>query len=174
MTDLIGGLRDRLITENIRNLIEDCLGELNWTNTPNSFIKNSLTIVSYPIDDNMEIEPNLVSVSSEDTVSDEAEMGSLLSEVKTEYAIDIFAENFVSGKHLAGDIRAILEGRFFSIGRYGPVVDILDLRQATPSVLFSVELENISSGKQRFYNKPFQKYWWTIVFDVVDYYDNDE
>lgn len=170
----VGGLRDRLITENIRNLIEDHLEQLDWFEANNQLRQNDLTIISTPVDSLTEIEPNLVSVVSEDMDYQDAEMGSRLSEFRVQYAVDIYAEDDATGKHLAGDVRAILEGRFSTLGRADTPVDIYDLTQATPTVIFTVDLENISMGKQRFYNKPFEKYWWTIVFDVVDLYATDE
>ncbi len=174
MTIYVGGLRDRLITENLRNLIEDVLDSLGWFDSGNQLRLQPLTVISTPVDSSTEIEPNIVSVVAEDSDSFEAEMGSLLSEFRSSYAVDIYAEDDATGKHLAGDVRAILEGRFASLGRVGTEVEVYDLTQATPTVIFTIDLENISMGKQRFYNKPYEKFWWTIVFDVVDQYATDE
>ncbi len=174
MSTVVGGLRDRLITENIRNLVEDSLDALGWFDSGNELIEMSLEVITYAIDDDTEIDPNIISIISEDTSYDEVELGSNMSDFIYTYAVDIYAEDQASGKHLTGDVRAILEGRFPSINRVGVTIPIYDLREATPSLLFTVDLQNISSSKQRMYNKPFQRNWWTIMFDVLDTYTDED
>lgn len=169
----VGGLRDRLVVENVRNLIEECLSDLGWFSS-NSLINNPLEIRTEPVDDDTEILPNVITIVDEDVDSMEQEMGSDFREHRWSYAIDIFAEDTASGKHLAGDVRAILQGKLPSIGRVGDRVAVYDLTQATPDVMFYIEIEDVVSGRQRYYTKPFQKFWWTVLFDVVDYYDNED
>lgn len=176
MTTIVGGLRDRLIVENIRNLIEAGLDQLGWFDEDNALINNPLEVRTEPIPENEEITPNVVVITDEDVISDEFEMGNeSLTEDVWEYAIDIFAEDNASGKHLCGDIRALLEGKFKTSVQYsGTTLPIFDLTAATPSQLFTVEIDGIVSGRQRMYAKPYQKHWWTIVFTVTDVHGSED
>jgi len=174
MVQYVGGLRDRLIVESVRSLIEDCMDQLGWFDVDNALINRSLTVMADDLDKDTELHPNIICVTIEDTDYDYAELGSNLSEFRYGCAIDIYAEDAASGKHMCGDVRAILEGRFTSIGRNDTIIPIYDMTLATPTVIFNVDSERISSGRQRFYNKPFEKYWWTIVFDLVDTYSNED
>lgn len=173
---IVGGLRDRLIVENLRNLIESGLDELGWFDQSNALINHGLQVRTEPIADDEEIRPNVIAITDEDIISSEYELGNeSLTESTWAYAIDIYAEDNASGKHLCGDIRAILEGKFTSSVQYsGRTLPIFNLTEATPTQVFTVDIENIASGKQRVYGKPYQKYWWTILFDVVDIHGSED
>lgn len=168
----VGGLRDRLIHDNLYSMIYDALYELGWL-TANSNHK-AVRVRAEPIPVNEEITPNVVAISDEHTLIDEMELGSHLSEYRWEYWVDIYAESLPIGKHLAGDVRTILEGKFNSIGRYTPNVVVYDLTQATPSEIFTCEIENVEVERSRFYEKPFQKYWYMIRFELVDCYIDED
>lgn len=170
---VVGGLRDRLIIENIRWLIEENLRLLGWYEENNTLIDYSITVRSSPVEDDEELLPNIVAVSTEGTTSDYLELGSDLEEFTWNFYIDIYAEDHASGLHLCGDIKAIIGGKLPSIGRLGKTLDIYDLTMATPPVLFRVEVDKIESQRSRVYNKAFQKFWWVVGFQLTDSYLND-
>ena len=173
MTTIVGGLRDRLITENIRIMLVDALTNLGWFDSNTQLRSMPLQVRTEPVPPDEEAKPNIIAISSEDIIDTEAEMGSNLSDFTYTYAIDIYAERASTGKHLAGDVRSILQGRFPSIGRTEPHVEIYDLSMATPMHVFTVDLENIMSGRQRHFAKGYEKFWWTVMFDVKDEYGDE-
>lgn len=170
---IMGGLRDRLITDNLINLIGSNLDNLGWF-SDNNLAEYDIHIQTSVPFDNEEIQPNVIAISPEDNTSSEAEMGSNLSESVTVFAIDVYAENDAVGRHLAGDIKAILEGRFPSINRTDSNMEVMNLTVNIPYRLFTVDFQHIASSKQRMYTKPFEKYWWTIMFEVVDVYGDED
>src|SRR5690606_2572823 len=117
-----------------------------------------------------EIKPNKVSVSAEDMLSEEWEMGSSMEEHRWDFYVDIFAENDAIGLHLAGDVQDLVKGMMPDIGRSRPHLEVLDLRQATPSRLFFCQLEGVQLAKVRHWGHPWTQHWYTVLVEVVDYY----
>lgn len=168
----VGGLRARLVKDNFFNLIKDSLGDLGWSDSGREHLP--VKFLAVQVDDDMELSPNIVSISEEDVVSDEYEMGSNLAEHIWTYFIEVYAESHAVGLHIAMDIRDILEGRFTSINATKNSFTVFDLTEATPSSLFNCQMENISVDRIRGYNAQHEKYWWVISLDVVDFYDNED
>lgn len=168
-----GGLRDRLIIDNVANMIRDSLTEIGWIGDSTRKHK-PVSVIVQPETTDVELLPNIIAVSDEDLLITEWELGSNFSEQRWSYVIDVYAESQAVGRHLAGDVRAVLEGRMESIGRSAPTVDIYDLTQATPTVIFSCQVEGVNSGRSRAYTKPYEKFWFMIFFDVVDYVGSED
>jgi len=169
---IVGGLRDRLILDNVYYLLYDNLDALGWFDSGRAH--SPVTVRVDQIDDGEEAVPNVVAITIEDIDPDDLEMGSNFREYVWQGWIDVYAEDTPIGKHLTGDVRAILEGKLPSIGRVGETVSILDYSLATPVEVFSVEIENVVQGRQRIYTKPFQRYWWTVGFEIVDSYGDED
>lgn len=171
----VGGLRDRLVSENVRLYVVSALTDLGWFNIPNALIQNSLIVVTGPLSNDTELLPNIVSICAEDVRGTSAELGSNYTNYTWSYAIDVYAESDGLGRHIVGDLRAILEGKFSSIGFSKPSIRIYDLTQATPSYIFTVQVdsETIVSGKQKNWHHAYEKFWYTIVFDLIDTYGNE-
>lgn len=171
----IGGLRARLIHDNLFNVLEDGLDELGWLNTDRNHAPVTVRKTQVKRDEN--IEPNVVCITAEDVNEMEAEMGSLLSDNIWSYYVDVYAEDSTLGLHLATDIRDIFSGKFTtSVSRRGPDIDIYDLsvQSATPIDLFSVEISDVQLDRTRFFEKPYQEYWWVVSFSVLDSYATEE
>lgn len=155
-------------------MLRESLDNLNWFSP--SANHRAVTITVEPLDDKdgkTPLLPNIVAITDEEMTSLDAELGSNLSDQEWFYAIDVYAESQTVGRHLAGDIRAILEGRMQSIGRDSPVLDVYDLTQATPSVIFSCEISSVESGRVRNFSKPYQKNWFVITFVLSDFVSMD-
>ena len=167
----VGGTLHRLISDNLFNVIKDSLDDLGWFN-PNRKHK-PVHLIPESVDDRDTIELNTIAISDESVDEDEMELGSTLAEHRYQYFVDIYAESKAVGQHLAGDIRDVLKGRFGSIGRIEPVLEVIDLTQATPGVQFIADLENIAQDRARVFNKPYQKYWYVVSFEVVYEYQSD-
>jgi len=171
MSNYVGGLRDRLILESLRYHVNGGLNYLGWLGTGRPHLP--VQLITEPIEPLTEILPNVISICEEGVDEIEAETGSNLTEFRWQYAIDIYAESSAVGRHLWGDVKSILEGRFSSYsGR--PQISVLDWSAATPTQIFVCQIENVVGGRQRNYQKSFEKYWWTLVFELIDFYASDE
>lgn len=172
---IAGGLRARLIRDNMYDVVNDGLTELGWMNDDRPHNPVEVRIDQVPHGE--VAEPNIVVVTAEDLFESPMEMGSLAGQHTWMYYIDVYAEDNILGMALATDIRDILQGRFTSsVSRIGPDVDVYDLRLdlATPHRLFSVEIENVDMNKSRAYEQPYEKFWWVVDFQLLDFYTSEE
>jgi hypothetical protein len=170
----VGGIRARLIHDNVFNMVKDGLGELGWL--ASSVNRKDVTVLSKPIENDETARPNLVIVTTEDVTEYDAELGSLRAEQHWEYYIDVYAEDNVLGLHMATDLRDILTGKFDqSVSRVGPNLTVYDLSvsSATPIDIFHVDIQDVDVNRGRFSEKPYQKYWWMLSFTVVDDYSGE-
>jgi hypothetical protein len=167
----VGGILYRLVFDNFVNMVTESLTDLDWFSDNRGH--KPLKIYPEPIDENTAFDSNAMSISMEDIMETEAEMGSMLSEHSFSIYIDVYGENNVVAMHLASDIKEILQGRFTSIGRDNPVFDVYDLSQATPEFLFYCEIEEVELDRSRFHSKPYEKYWWVVSCIITYTYNND-
>lgn len=175
MTNYVGGLRARLIHDNIYHMVKEGLDELNWLDT--SLNHELVTVRQSQVGQEEIIRPNVVCVVVEDTTEDYAEMGSLLTDFSWAYYIDVYAESDALSLHLATDIRDIISGRYSNtVSRTGPNVDVYDLtsQSATPIELFTVEVENVQMDRSRYWSKPYHDHWRIVSFQVKDTYGTEE
>jgi hypothetical protein len=171
----IGGLRARLIHNNIYDLIVDGLTDLGWLDTDREH--EPVTVRADQVDNDEKVAPNIVTVTVEDDVEEPMEMGSNLVEKNWSFYVDVYAEDDILALHLATDIVDVLNGRFTqTVSRMGPDVTIYDLTQsaATPIPVCTVEIVHVEQNKSRFAERPWQKYWRVVSFTVVDHYDTEE
>lgn len=166
-----GGLRARLIKDSVFNTVKDALTELGWFDPGREHLP--VTLLPEPLDDDVQIRPNLVSLDDDAILSTEAEMGSNMANHDWDMVFDVYAESDSLGQHLAIDIRDILQGRFSTIGRRAPVINVYDYTQATPVEIFKCELENVSYDRARSATKSWQKHWFVVFFTVLDSYDDE-
>lgn len=171
MAQIVGGLRDRLILDNMYFLVREGLTALGWFGSGRDHQPITLTVDQ--VDDDTELLPNIIAITIEDVNPDDLEMGSNYREYLWQAWVDVYAEDTPVGKHLAGDIRAILEGKLPSIGRVGEDIPIMNYDLATPVEIFTVEIRDVAQGRQRAYVKPFQRFWWTIGFSIFDSYGDE-
>jgi hypothetical protein len=175
MTQIVGGLRARLIHDNIYYMIRDGLDELGWLGP--SLQHETVSVRQTPVGEDEIVKPNIISVVVEDDTEDPAEMGSLLTDFKWAYYVDVYAESDALALHLAKDIVDIMNGRFSAtVSRGGPNIAIYDLTasHATPVTLFTVEVEGVRQDRSRFFVKPYQEHWRVVSFLVNDTYGTEE
>lgn len=171
MTSVDGGRRIRFIHDSLRNMVEDSLRELGWFD---STWARDLTISTGEVDWQQPIEPNRVAVSIDNTADDQAELGSDATVDAYVGYVDVFAESDPVGLHLGGDIRDILRGKHPAAGRDSARLEILDWAQATPPVLFTVDIEDVLMEQPRDLDRPYLKHWVSIRFVLVDDYNLTE
>lgn len=172
MTNIVGGLRDRLIIEAVRDHVEDALDELGWL-TPSTG-RLDVTVLVQEVDPSDPIEPNLVAIFADDQDSAENELGTNRTEMTRSFWVDVYGEDESIGEHLSGDIRDVLLGKMPSIGYDRPIIPVFDARQATPPILFYCDVEDVE--KERGHNpaNDTQRHWWSVSFTLVDSYTDDE
>jgi hypothetical protein len=176
MTDtpptIVGGLRSRLIFDSTFRLISDGLTALGWFDPARRHAP--VNLVDEPPDTEREVPLNTLALSDENVSGTAWELGSNLAEKIRFFYVDLYAESDSLGKHLIGDVADLLEGRFASIGRTGPTVDVYDFRQATPSVVATCDVVNLRVDRAHGWTKEWLRNWFSIQFQLVDFYGEDE
>lgn len=179
MTDLVGGLRARLIRDSVYHVVYDALDELGWfeasVDDGGTRKHRQVRFDGKPVDHDTEIKFNTIALVDEDLTENDVELGSNLAEHSWTFYVDFFAENDTVGKDLINDVRDILGGRYPSVGRVHASVDVLDYRLATPTPVFRVWIEELVIDKAHGFPKPWQKHWYSCRFQVIDHYgDNSD
>lgn len=174
---IVGGLRSRLVYDSVWNMINDALTSIGWFDAGREH--EDLTFLPEPVDPDEEVKLNTVVLTAEDAGTFDIEVGSQFADHNRTFYVDIYAENYSLGEHLAFDLRDIIEGRWPSHGRDYPGTHIYDYTQGTPPTIGFLEFDfvtvdrAIQSGQ---FVKPWQKYWWSIAFTATDSYgdENDD
>ena len=168
MTDYYGGQRARLIKKSVYEFLKSGLEDLGWFDDGRNH--ESVRFEARPVTDfintklSEDLRPNIITLTDEDDESSELELGSSSRTFRWEFFVDIFAENPSVGIGLSTDIRDILLGLHDSnvVDDQGPVLDVYDYAQATPSVLFSCQLVDVEKNRVKVWEKPWQKYWYIV------------
>lgn len=166
-TEILGGLRSRLIWDSVYHAINDALTQLGWFDAGRQH--QPVTFPPMPVSDNVEIALNTVALSDENLTETAMELGSQLVETSWSYYVDFYAESDVIGKHLINDIRDFLAGRMMDI-RPGTSLPVYDYRLATPAVVFYVEIDQLTVDRAHDFPKSWQQHWYSLSFVVVDAY----
>lgn len=174
MTEILGGLRSRLIDDSLYYVLKQALTALGWFNTgrqhkPIDFVNEARDPVGLP-----EIAINTLALSGENIANQSGELGSQFSEFTRNYYVDFFAESDALGKHLIGDIADLLLGRMASAGRSNPVIDVYDWRQATPTIQFRVEVDNVNIDRAHGFPHPWTRHWYSCQFTLTDFYGTED
>lgn len=167
----LGGLRARLIRDSLEELVRSGLTARGWFAAGR--YHSPIQVVSEPNDWDEPITVNSIAISGGDLVDDDIELGSSACEDRWTYYVDFYGENESIGLDVATEIRDILRGKLPSIGRSAPVMSVLDFRQATPTALFSCDLENIFVDRGRGFSQPWLRYWFSVRVEIVDQHYGD-
>lgn len=171
MATIVGGLRARLIRDSLFHMLHDSLSSLGWFSANRRH--QPLIFTGTDIDRLTEVPLNTLVLSDDNLTEVDFELGSNGVESTWTYYVDFYAEDDSVGKHLIHDVRDILGGRMSTIGRTHPVCPVYDYRQATPSLIFYVDLERIVVDRAHDFPKMWQKHWYACRFDVIDAYADE-
>lgn len=171
MSEIVGGIRARLIYDSIYYWTYEALEALGWFDSGRKH--GAIRFDGGSVDADEEIPLNTLALTDEDLWELEAELGSNMSENRWTFYLDFFAESDVLGKEMVHDLRDILGGRMSSIGRDKAHVPVYDYRLATPTIQFYVDIEDLVVDRARDFPKPWQKHWFALRFDVVDSYTDE-
>ena len=169
MTIVEGGLRARLIHDSFEEHVRSILTARSWFAAGRAHAP--ITFLSKPLNWDEPIDINTIAITSSDVDGLEMEMGSNMMEDRWTYYVDFFAENEAVGTDLSNDIRDGLRGKLPSAGFTRTSFPVLDFREATPSVLFHCETENVLLDRAKDFPKPWLRWWYSIRVDIVD--END-
>ena len=163
-----GGLRDRLIDAAMFNKLKEGLASQGWFDAGRQH--RPIKCIDAPVEDDEQIAPNIVAMSSEGVSPTDLELGSNATVETFDYWFDIYAESDAVGKHLSGDIRAVFQGHFPADGFSEPVVDVYDQTMATPAKIFSVDVVSTDRARNRNHvvaTSP-ARHWWTVLVAIED------
>lgn len=153
MADLglpVGGWRDRLIWESCHRTLHAALEALGWfgqLGTPSKPIP-SIEWATKRKEDDERIPENFLVLSAEDINGEEAETGSALSNDEIEMWLDFYPVDDALGRHVMGDVRALLLGKMPDVGFAGAGFAVVDLRPGSDTYeeeLFWVDIEGVNS-----------------------------
>jgi hypothetical protein len=154
---LVGGLRDRMLAESVREQIIAHLDTLGWFDV-GRYHSDLVIVTAYP-DDTVEVAPNTVAFSMDDADGRDLEMGSRAEEHQSVMFIDLFMEDDSVGWHLSGDLYAFLKKT--------AQLDVYDYENAK-NVEFQVDIERVNRSRPARVNQAWQKYWHILSYAAVD------
>jgi hypothetical protein len=171
VTQIIGGLRHRLIKESLYAMIKDSLTSLGWFDPGR--VNNAVTLRTVPFEQSQEIPANTAVLSTEDLTGVEGELGSNMGDFSWTCYLDFYAESDAVGQHFIGDVFEVLSGRMSSIGRGRTSFAVYDYRQPTPPLLFYCDLEEVVIDRAHDFPNLWQKHWFAARFFVIDAYGDE-
>lgn len=170
-TSLVGGKRARAVIDSVYYEVERILTDLGWFDSGRAHLPIDL-IDEDPIDRET-VAFNTLAVVPSNTTDEDVEMGSNLSDHRRTFYLDFFAENQAIGEHLINDLGDALQGRMASIQRGSPYIPLYDYSQATPPLIRNMEVEDVVVSRAPTYSQAWQKYWYSIQFLIIDFYDGE-
>ena len=168
-----GGLRIRLIKDNLTMALEDGLEQLGWLDPGRGHLP--VKVLGDHKDSHEEAQPNIVVISTEFSDPEQVELGSRLTRFDWEFYADVYAESSSIGLHLAGDVRDVISDRFSNVttGIVGTRLSVLDLDVATPTEAFKVDVGEVRMAHSREYSRSYKAHWWMGSFIISDEYEDD-
>lgn len=166
-----GGLRVRLIKESVYNMINDALDDLGWFDSDRKH--SPVQFLPSIVPDNEAVPLNTAALSNLDMYENDWEMGTMLAEHRWSLYVDFFGENDAVATHFIHDVKDIVGGRMPSVGRSKPIVVVYDYSVATPTEIFTCDIENVRVDRATVFERQFQRFWFSCRFDVLDYYGGD-
>lgn len=172
MTQIVGGLRARLIRENLYEQLNAALDDLNWFDPTNPNLP--ITFISKQKEADEEIELNTAILTDDQEISVGFELGSNFTEFTWDFFVDFYAESDALGLHFIRDVRDLLSDRFSGVTFSS--FPVLDLRQPTPPLLFNchIPLESVDTDRAYGFRELWRQHWYSCSFQVLDYYTDQD
>jgi hypothetical protein len=161
-----GGLRARLIRDSLEQLIVSGLTARGWFSPGRDH--SPIAVVESPTDWDEAVQVNSIAFVDGGRIDDPMELGSTATEDRWTYYIDFYGEDESIGMDVSGDVCDILRGKLPSIGRTDSSLPVYDFRDATPTVAFLCQLENVLLDRGRGFNQPWLRYWFSVRVEIID------
>lgn len=172
MTIYVGGVRERFIKDSVFEYLKGKLATLGWFSDGRQHAPVRFT--DEAVDIRQLVEPNTLTLSAENNLAEDVELGGLLTEFTWTMYVDFYAESEAVGLHLIGDVAAILRGQMSSIGASRAYVPVFDYFQATPvDPIFFVSVEKVRTDKAHDFPHMQLRHWHACSFDIIDAYGDD-
>lgn len=170
MSDIVGGLGERLLRDSLLRHVRLALDELGWFEE--STDHRPVQLIDTPFDWDVPVEPNLIAISFEVTQAEEAELGNeRFIQSTDDVTLVVYAESESLGVELSGDIMAILTGNLPAIGRDRPTFSILDLQQPTPPSVGYARVDGATMNRiPTSVKRSWRAFWFEITFTVIRHY----
>lgn len=173
-----GGLRTRLVVDSARLTIIAGLTDLGWfdgtihDNPPGPRHHQPVQYVPRPKQWDDTVTANSVAISTEDVYDDPLGLGGEVEDTVEVY-VDVFAESDPLGWQIAMDVRDVALGKLPEQGRVGPVIDVYDLRQATPVPFTQVEVTDVQVDRADGDARTWRAHWFMVRLRLVDDYADE-
>lgn len=173
-----GGLRSRLIADSVRLVILAGLGGLGWfdgtvyDSPPGPRRHRPLRYVPRPLNWDDSLYANAIAISTDDIYDNPLGLGGDVEDT-SEMWVDVFAESDQLGWQLAMDTRDVVLAKFPDLGRTAPVIDVYDLRQATPSPFTQVDVADVQVERAEGEARQWQAHWFMVRVDLEDDYSDE-
>jgi hypothetical protein len=166
---IVGGLRDRLLKDSFRALIEQALNTLGWVDPGRAH--RPVTLIEMPQKWDDPVAPNTVAVDFTSSDVMEWEVGSRLTQDVHLAYVEIFAENDSLGVHLSNDIRDWLRKRL-QADPTGVTFPIFDYRQpATPPVIGYMDFDAVTALRStQATENLWLRHWFRVRCEIHDTY----
>lgn len=166
MTAPVGGVRDRLIRKSLVNWVTDVVTQRGWLDSGRRH--QPVNFVAQPVSDAEAVPLNTLAVFLDTVDGEPTEIGSNATDDRHSAVVQFYAEGEAIGQELIGDIRAALLGKAADIGCVMPVVPVYDWRDATPPILFYLDVESVRRDRSQDNRDPWRQFLFELTFDLVD------
>lgn len=170
-TNPVGGVRVRLIKDAVYTVINSGLTSLGWFNGGRQHAPLSIRTEAVKPDE--EVPMNTISIEDANITGLDAELGSFEMENRMDYFIDFYAESDALGTHVINDIKDILRGKITVLGRSTTAIPVYDVSNATPHIIFYVDVDSVRVDRAHQFTHPWQEHWYSISLVLTDYYGSD-
>lgn len=166
MSDVVGGLYDRLLLESFRQMLHAALDSLGWFDDGRQH--ESVTLLAEPRSWDQLVVPNAIAVSTGESDQSQVELGnSGLWQATVPFIVDVYAESESLGIDLSHDIADIMRGRHPVAGRTKRSFEVYDYLQATPSQLGYAVVDEVNTTRAvPLFDKPWLANWYTVTGQV--------
>lgn len=169
MTDIVGGLRSRLLHDSLYAFVHTGLGDQGWFDSGRNH--RPIRFVPRPARWDEAVELNTMAMAFGPIEMQDMEVGSGLTQDDIAVVFDFFAENDSIGDHVSNDVRDLLRGR---LGSGRATFPLQDFRQTTPTKVGYVLVDEVWIERpSAIAEKEFRRHWYQIRCVAQDVYTDD-
>jgi hypothetical protein len=174
MTEIVGGLRKRLVRDSLHSMIEESMTALGWFDPGRRH--ETIRLLGRPLRWDEPVVPNLLAITIPDESQEESEMGNTSHTVSELNArIELYAQSESLGVELSSDLMGVLNGQIPSIGRERASFALYDFRDATPPVIGYVKIDDVERFRDSSrFDRVWMRGWFIIAAKLTDFYGTDD
>lgn len=171
MTEIVGGLRARLLHDSLFNTVDAGLGELGWYDPDRRH--QPLRLVDQPAREDETVSVNTMAMDVRTVDLFDLEVGSGLTQDDIAVVFDFYAENDSVGFDVTNDVRDLLRGRL-DVGPQRASFDLQDYRQDPPVKIGYATVDEVRVERPAAVAvQEWRRHWYQIRCVVHDAYTDD-